>query len=67
MRIGVSLDFESPRILVSKTRSNPLLVVMGMVRPQLCVTSSSESVYSSVRACSARKKGEDITKRFCGF
>lgn len=46
MSIEVSLDFESPRILVSKTSSDPLLV-MGMVRPQEFVTSSSECVNSS--------------------
>lgn len=55
MSIEVSLDFESPRILVSSTRSNPLLL-MGMVRPQQLVTNSSESVNSSVRACSEREK-----------
>lgn len=63
MSIEVSLEFESPRILVSSTRSNPLLV-MGMVRPQQLVANSSESVNSSVRACSEREKGEDNTKGF---
>lgn len=54
MSIEVSLDFESPRTLVSKTRSDPLLV-MGMVRPQQFVTSSSESVYSSEREKERRR------------
>lgn len=66
MSIEVSLDFESPRILVSSTRSNPLLL-MGMVRPQQLVTNSSESVNSSVRACSEREKWEGNTEGFCGF
>lgn len=70
MSIEVSWDFESPRILVSKTRSDPLLV-MGMVRPQQFVLEGQvlQRVLTGVwePAVKKRMKGEDITKGFCGF